>query len=117
MLRGKLQAAIRYLTDRDGGGILQPDNIDAKSGLLVSEVLESKHPAARVPNLDAFEDFGEMPEFLALDITTDSIEKVARKPSGRAGLSGTDSTALQWTLLRFGDASHLLQGAVADFTK
>jgi hypothetical protein len=44
VLRSNLRGAVRYLTEREKGGILYPDDIDEKSGNTVQSVLESKHP-------------------------------------------------------------------------
>jgi hypothetical protein len=49
MLRGDVRGAVRYLTGREKGGILQPTNIDEKTGDSVKTVLRSKHPNARIP--------------------------------------------------------------------
>ena len=46
---GKLREAVRILTDRSGGGSLQPDDLDEKTGLPVIDVLRLKHPAGREP--------------------------------------------------------------------
>jgi hypothetical protein len=44
-----VRGAVRYLTGRKKGGILQPTDIDKKTGDLVKTVLRSKHPDARIP--------------------------------------------------------------------
>jgi hypothetical protein len=115
MLRGDVRGAVRYLTEREKGGILLPGDIDEKSGIEVSKVLESKHPAARTPSTEALQPYPELPEFTDLDVTEDSVETVARRLSGAAGLGGTDACALKHWLLRFGPASRELWQAVADF--
>jgi hypothetical protein len=114
VLRGNLRGAERYLTEREKGGILYPDDIDEKSGDTVQSVLESKHPDARIPGVDALTDYPFLPDFVDLDITEDTIEVTACRLSGGAGLGGTDAHALQQWLLRFGKSSRLLRQAAAD---
>jgi hypothetical protein len=116
MLRGDVRGAVRYLTEREKGGILLPDDIDEKSGNTISEVLESKHPDARTPDANSLPKYSNTPDFVDVDITEESVEKVARRLSGSAGLGGTDSHALQHWLLRFGAASRKLRIALAEFT-
>jgi hypothetical protein len=114
VLRGNLWGTVRYLTEREKGGILYPDDIDEKSGNTVQSVLESKHPNARILRVDALTDYPFLPDFVDLDITEDTIEVTARRPSGGAGLGGTDAHALQQWLLRFGKSSRLLRQATTD---
>ncbi len=45
-LGGKIHAAVRMVTDRDGGGAYRPYDLDSKSRLPVIDVLREKHPAA-----------------------------------------------------------------------
>ncbi len=95
VLCGNLRGAVRYLTDREKGGILYPDDINEKSGETVQSVLESKHPDAQVPGADALTDYPFLPDFVDLDITEDSIAVTARHLSGGAELGGMDAQALQ----------------------
>ncbi len=50
--KGKLHQAVRQLTNRDGGGILQLDEPDTKTGRRVIEVLSDKYPAMRILDLE-----------------------------------------------------------------
>ena len=52
MLCGDVRGAVRYLTEREKGGILLPGDIDEKLGKEVSKVLKSKHPGAQTPNTE-----------------------------------------------------------------
>ncbi len=117
VLQGKLRSAVRYLTERDGGEIMLPDEIDAKTGDTVLDVLQSKHPDMRVPDIALMEEYDTLPDFVELDITADTVEKVARRLSGSAGPGGTDSADLQHWLLRFGGASAEFRKAVAEFVR
>ena len=116
-LQGKLRSAVRYLTERDGGEIMLPDEIDAKTGDTVLDVLQSKHPDMRVPDIALMEEYDTLPDFVELDITADTVEKVARRLSGSAGPGGTDSADLPHWLLRFGGASAEFRQAVAEFVR
>jgi hypothetical protein len=78
VLHGNLRGAVRYLTERQKGGILYPDNINKKTGCTVQSVLESKHPDARTPSVNALTNYPSLPDFMDLDITEDSIEITAR---------------------------------------
>ena len=59
MLRGKLRTAVRWITERETGGVLQPGDRCTKTGDRVMEVLRAKHPEAWTPtaaNLDSYPD-------------------------------------------------------------
>jgi hypothetical protein len=99
MLRGNVRGAVRYLTKREKGGVLLPGDIGEKSSNEVSKVLESKHPAAKAPSTEALQPYPELLEFTDLNVTEDSVEKVARHLSGAAGLGGTNACALKHWLL------------------
>ena len=79
----------------------------------MAEVLASKHPAARVPDAATLHTYPSTPELVPVDITVDTVEKVARRLSGSAGVGGIDSHAVQHWLLRFGGVSEGLRLAVA----
>eukprot|EP00978_Attheya_sp_CCMP212_P005533 scaffold12431_cov57-Attheya_sp.AAC.8 len=114
MLQGKLHQAVRFITERDQAGIMLPNDIDDKSGLPVIDTLCSKHPPERIPEVDDLEDYDTLPEFVRVDITDETVEKVVRRLSGAAGPRGMDATSLQHWLLRFGTSSQRLRNAVAD---
>ena len=98
------------------GGVLLPNDLDAKTNEPVIDVLKSKHPDARVPDVSTFEDYETLSDLVELDITEETVEQVARRLSGSAGPGGTDSAAVQHWLLRFGGASQQLRKSVAEFT-
>ena len=74
MLRVDVRGAVRYLTDREKGGILQPTNIDRKTGDSVETALRSKHPDARIPKPDSLPHYAHTPNFVEVDITVDAVE-------------------------------------------
>jgi hypothetical protein len=52
VLLGRLvRSAVRNITSREGGGVLQPDAACTKPGRLVVEVLREKHPPLQEPLL------------------------------------------------------------------
>jgi hypothetical protein len=59
------------------GGIHYPDDVDKKSGNTFQSVLESKHPDAWTPGVDALTNYPFLPNFLDLDITRDTIKVTA----------------------------------------
>jgi hypothetical protein len=65
VLSGRLRSACRTLTCRDGGGVLQPDDLCTKAGRPVLDVLREKHPDLRDPvvgqqggSFESYEDIG-----------------------------------------------------------
>jgi hypothetical protein len=53
MLHSDVQGAVRYLTsNRETGGVLYPRETDEKSGKSVLKVLKSKHPDAKLPDMN-----------------------------------------------------------------
>jgi hypothetical protein len=118
MLQGDVRGAIRCLNNREKGDILQPMNINKKTGDLVEMVLSSKHPDGRIPKPESLPNYNYTPNFVKVNITAETAEKkkVAPPLSGITGLGGTDSHALKHWLLRFGVASLKLWEALAHFT-
>ena len=115
VLRGKLRNAVRWITEREKGGVLQPEGHCTKTGDRVLEVLHAKHPDARPLSaacLDAYP--GTPPAMVPVDITGNVVLAVAGRLSGGAGPGGTDSISLQHWFLWFGAASRALRIIVAE---
>ena len=112
----ELRQAVRYITEREKGGLLFPDEKDEKTGLPVSKVLEEKHPANRDADPTALPKYDSTPNLVPCQITEDIVEEVASKLSGGAGLGGLDSIHLKHLLLRHGRASRKLRIAVGRFS-
>ena len=107
MLSGKLLQAVRWATDREGGGCLLPDDQCTKTGRPVAEVFWEKHPDMCVPPVEnlacaAFEEYEDMSKAVSLDFTEDEITWVASKLSGSAGALGGEAMELRNWLLCFG---------------
>ena len=118
VLDGNIRAAVRSVTNRDGGGVLLPEDLCTKTGRPVFEVLESKHPDTRIPNLDdpnniAFEEYEELPDPIPLECLPETLEKVALRLHGSSGPSSVDAAALKTYLLRYGRASAELREEMA----
>ena len=47
--RGDIRGAVRFITEREKGSMLMPDEIDEKTGDSVEDVLRSKHPESSDP--------------------------------------------------------------------
>ena len=52
LLSGRVREAVRYSTNRDQTGILDPEDIDEKTGKPVIQVLKEKHPDIHTPNIN-----------------------------------------------------------------
>jgi hypothetical protein len=117
MLLGNPRAAVRYLTDREGGGVLEPHTPSGKDDQTVEEALKSKHPETRKPGEEVFHQYDNLPELLDLDLNEKTVEKVARRLSGGAGLGGVNSTFLKQVLLRHGNSSRRLRKTMASFAE
>ena len=118
ILKGELRRAVRYLTDRESGGVLFPDQVDSKSGKLIKDVLPDKHPQARIPSATLFNrNPADFPNLLDIDVSECHIAQVSSKLTGAAGLSGFDSHNLKLCMLRFGKESKMLRESVADLVR
>ena len=90
-----------------------PNDIDDKTGGLVSETIASKHPDGKdvdITNLPAYE---ECAELIEIQVSDEIVEQASRNLSGGAGLTGLDSSSLTHWLLKHGGASMILRKAVA----
>jgi hypothetical protein len=116
------RSAVRHLTSREGGGVLQPADLCTKSGRPVVEVLREKHPDLREPPSvgapdGAFEPYARgAPAVVPVDVTATTVETVAAKLSGAAGPGGVDAADLWNWLLRFGVESDDLREEMAAMT-
>ena len=118
VLSGKLRQAIRQATGREGGGCLLPDDQCTKTGRLLEEVLQEKHPDMCVspvenPACAAFKKYGDVPERVPLNFTEDDVTWVASKLSGAAGALGAEAMELCNWFLCFGCASEEFRVVVA----
>ena len=61
VLRGKLQTLVRWITDIETGGVLQPGDMCTKTGGPVMEVLRTKHPEAQTPTAASLDSYSGRP--------------------------------------------------------
>jgi hypothetical protein len=108
----------RIVTNRDGGGVLVPSDLCTKTGRPVINVLCSKHPPLREPSdigAATFDQYAELPDPPSIDVTLETIEKVATRLSGAAGPSGVNAVDLQNWLLHYGKESSALREELAEW--
>ena len=118
VLQGKLRTAVRWITDRETGGVLQPAERYTNTGERVMEVLHTKHLEALPPTVASLDLYPDCPlEIVLVDITNNTLTSVVGRLSGGDGPGGTDSVRLQNWLLRFGAASGELRLIVTYFTE
>ncbi|CEM26622.1 unnamed protein product [Vitrella brassicaformis CCMP3155] len=115
MLEGKVRAAVRFVNERGGGGVLHPSAQAEKRppGVTVLDVLREKHPPQQQPHEEAFLPCDNLPPLIDVDITDSTVERAARSLSGSAGPTGGDANFWQTFLLRYDAKSGRLRTAVA----
>ena len=97
VLQGKIRQAVRFVTERgQGGALAAEDMVQNKDGTesSVDEILISKHPDAIIPEVGVLEEYTETPEFVTLDVTDETVTKVAANLSGSGGPGGVDAMGL-----------------------
>ena len=83
VLKGKIRTVVRFATLRRLGGVFLPDNIEAKLGRPVVDLLQEKHPAPIVSDVKVLEHYDVVPEFVLINITEDTVKQVFRRLTGR----------------------------------
>ena len=112
MMKGKVRSAMRWLSERTSGGVLDPMQ-EVKKGVTVLEILKSKHPEPHKSHLSSRLQVPILHDFEDVIISSASIEKTTRSLQGSSGASGTDSEHWQTVLLRHGAPSSHLRDEVA----
>ena len=120
MIQGKVNAALRYLSDNSTGGVLSLDSvIEGSNGMTAQEVLRQKHPGKLAvsestllngPVLDISPVI-----FDSIDGCT--IKYAALRTQGAGGPSGLDSTAWRRLCCSFHSQSTELCNALAALTR
>ena len=110
VLSGHVHKAVWQITDRGGRDILDPEDTDAKSGLIVAEALHGKYPPPQEPAAQALLDNSSAPTPLPFNPSPpDLILRVTKKLSRAAFPSGLHEVEIQHWLYCFGPASAMLQ--------
>ena len=122
VIEGKLRQAMRWVSNRDGRGVLHPDDVDSKSGKTVVEVLESKHPACMISKLGeegwaSFEKYDERLNSVLVDCDQEIVQRVADRMKGGAGPTSVDAQAMSHMLLKFGNNSQALREEMASWVE
>jgi hypothetical protein len=83
MLQGKVRDAIRWVTERSTGGVLNPSSVivSGDEQKTVLEILKEKHPYPKEPGSDILMEITSegIPLMVDLDITSSHVETVARR--------------------------------------
>ena len=78
VIRGKLRAAVRRITEHETGGLLHLEDPCTKTGDRVMEVLHTKHLDAHNPSVASLDTYMDrLPEFVPVDITNNTVTEVA----------------------------------------
>jgi hypothetical protein len=121
MLQGKVREAVRWITNRESGGILSPDDHLCSEGnsKSVLELLREKHPHPQEPNEEVLRGIrdSQLPLQVEIDVTASHVEHVARRIKGGAGPGGCDSNQWHNFLLRYGAHSEKLRDNVASLAR
>ena len=120
LMEGNVRAAIRWVTERAGGGLLQPtDSVDYNHPQLgviskiVLNVLCLKHPDPSIPPASILPSFDNLPYLEDVEITGARIQCVTCHLQGSAGPGGCDASHWRDILLRFSSSSARLCDTVA----
>ena len=92
VLSGKLRAAVRNLTAREGGGVRAASETCTKTGDNIVDVLRAKHPDLRVPDVGspdclAFEEYARVPTPVPIIADETGAEAAATKWEVRPALT------------------------------
>ena len=92
-MKGELCEAVRFVCERETGGVLQPKELlEDRTGVInetAALVLEVKNTHKNITSCATLETYKETPIFIPTYITEDAVDLVARKLLGGSGLGGT----------------------------
>jgi len=121
MSQGKVNAALRLLSDREDNGVLSLNETITEEGPTVRNILKEKHPNAQPLHQQAVvsseEANPEVHPVLFERITGATIRSVALQLSGSAGPSGVDAEGWRRLCVSFNSASKDLCNSIALLTR
>ena len=105
VIDGRLRVAVCWVTNRSSGGVLNPEDLDTKTGLPVIDVLKDKHPEYMTPDIgqDGWASFGSYDDHLysvLLDCNQETVIEVVSKMSGGTYPSSVGAVEMNKWLLR-----------------
>ena len=112
---GKLKSAMRMVTDRNSGKLYRPDDSDSKTGAPVIDVLRGKHPEARVPSAENFNQYEHEPDSVGILIYEEDVAREAGKIDGAPGPDGLDALTLRFWLCNWTTRSEKLHEEMAEW--
>ena len=113
-MNGKVLAAIRWLSENSGGGVLRPfERVTQDSTEMVFDALRKKHPDPVTPPSSMLIECDDLPCLEEVEVTSGHILHVAKSIQGSAGPGCSDSLHWQDCLLRYGAHSEKLRNSVA----
>ena len=111
MFAGLVKAALRFLSNDSGAGILDLDEcVENGQGKTMREILAEKHPCGKEPNPKILltnlgsDPPGVHPVFFER-LTSNLLDRAALQTDGAAGPSGLDTTAWRHVCTSFSPAS------------
>ena len=119
MLEGNVRAAVCWLTEHSGDGVLKPFDTATIGGtpMTVLEALGLKHPDPSTPPDWVLPSMDNQPYFKDLEITGSHILSIAHQLQGGAGPGGCDASHWRDVLLRYGTFSAHLRDSVASLCR
>ena len=119
VLEGKVHSAMRFLSEKQGGGVLDLDDcVDDHGRRTVLDLLEEKHPTARPADADALITTTEAPPevhpiLFQQQLTGMQIRRAALRTQGSAGPFGVDAVGWRRMCTGFNRESTDLCKAIA----
>ena len=78
VIQGNMQTKVRWITERDTGGVLHPEEQCTKTVESMMEVLRTKQSDARLPPTAILETYPDrLPELISVDITNNTVIELA----------------------------------------
>ena len=91
---GKLKAAMRMVTDCDGGRLYHPDDRNSKTGAPVINVLCGKHLEACIPEAEHFDAYEHEPNSVGIFCFEEDVARGASGMDEASGPNGLEALTL-----------------------